>query len=48
VLRAIVEGARTGSTVVMVAHRDRVVEIGDRVVEVVSDDQGGQVRYASA
>jgi ATP-binding cassette subfamily C protein CydD len=43
VLRAIVERARAGATVVVVGHRERVVEIGDRVVEVVSD---GQVRYA--
>jgi ATP-binding cassette, subfamily C, bacterial CydD len=43
VLRAIVERARAGATVVVVGHRDPVVAIGDHVVEVVSD---GQVRYA--
>jgi len=46
VLRSIAERARTGSTVVIVGHRDRVVAVGDRVVEVVSDDLGGQVRHA--
>jgi ATP-binding cassette, subfamily C, bacterial CydD len=34
VLRAIVERASAGATVVVVAHRERVVRIGDRVVEV--------------
>jgi ATP-binding cassette, subfamily C, bacterial CydD len=43
VLRAIVARARTGATVVVVGHRESVLAIGDRVVEVVSDDQ---VRYA--
>jgi ATP-binding cassette, subfamily C, bacterial CydD len=43
VLRAIVERARAGATVVVVGHREPVVAIGDQVVEVVSD---GQVRYA--
>ena len=43
VLRAIVERARAGATVVVVGHRERVVAIGDRVVEVVSD---GEMRYA--
>ena len=43
VLRAIVERARAGATVVVVGHRGPVVAIGDRVVDVVSD---GQVRYA--
>jgi ATP-binding cassette subfamily C protein CydD len=43
VLRAIVERARDGATVVVVGHREPVVAIGDQVVEVVSD---GQVRYA--
>jgi ATP-binding cassette subfamily C protein CydD len=42
VLRAIVERARAGATVVVVGHRERVVAIGDQVVEVVSD---GEVRY---
>jgi len=42
VLRAIVERARAGATVVVVGHRERVVAIGDHVVEVVSD---GEVRY---
>ena len=44
VLRAIVERARGGATVVVVGHREPVVAIGDRVVDVVSD---GQVRYAA-
>ncbi|WP_156166345.1 thiol reductant ABC exporter subunit CydD [Mycobacterium haemophilum] len=43
VLRAIVNRARAGATVVIVGHREHVVAIGDRVVEVVSD---GQARYA--
>jgi ATP-binding cassette, subfamily C, bacterial CydD len=43
VLRALVERARAGATVVVVGHRESVLAIGDRVVEVVSD---GQVRYA--
>ena len=43
VLRAIVERARAGATVVVVGHRESVVAIGDRVIDVVSD---GQVRYA--
>jgi ATP-binding cassette, subfamily C, bacterial CydD len=34
VLRAIVERARAGATVVVVGHRKQVVGIGDRVVEV--------------
>jgi ATP-binding cassette, subfamily C, bacterial CydD len=34
VLRAIVERARAGATVVVVGHRDQVVGIGDQVVEV--------------
>jgi ATP-binding cassette subfamily C protein CydD len=43
VLRAIVERARAGATVVVVGHREPVVAIGDRVVEVAAD---GGVRYA--
>ena len=43
VLRAIVERARGGATVVVVGHRAAVVAIGDRVVEV-SAESG--VRYA--
>jgi ATP-binding cassette, subfamily C, bacterial CydD len=43
VLRAIVERARAGATVVVVGHREPVVAIGDQVVEVVAD---GEVRYA--
>jgi ATP-binding cassette, subfamily C, bacterial CydD len=43
VLRAIVERARAGATVVVVGHRESVVAIGDRVIDVVSD---GQVHYA--
>jgi ATP-binding cassette subfamily C protein CydD len=34
VLQAIAERARTGDTVVIVGHREQVVGIGDRVVEV--------------
>ncbi|GBE67884.1 thiol reductant ABC exporter subunit CydD [Mycobacterium sp. MFM001] len=34
VLRAIVERARAGATVVVVGHREQVVGIGDRVVQV--------------
>jgi ATP-binding cassette subfamily C protein CydD len=45
VLRAIVERARAGATVIVVGHRAPVVAIGDRVIEVVAD-RG--VRYASA
>jgi ATP-binding cassette subfamily C protein CydD len=43
VLRAIVERARSGATVVVVGHRERVLAIGDQVIEVVSD---GEVRDA--
>jgi ATP-binding cassette subfamily C protein CydD len=43
VLRAIVERARAGATVVVVGHRQPVVAIGDQVIEVVSD---GEVRCA--
>jgi ATP-binding cassette subfamily C protein CydD len=35
VLRAIVERARAGATVVVVGHREQVTGIGDRVIEVV-------------
>lgn len=45
VLRAIVERAHAGATVVVVGHREHVVAIGDRVVEVASD---GETRYAPA
>ena len=38
VLRAVVERARAGATVVVVGHRDRVTAIGDGVVHV-----GGEV-----
>ena len=34
VLRAIVERARAGATVVVVGHRDQVVGIGDHIIEV--------------
>ncbi|WP_231985269.1 thiol reductant ABC exporter subunit CydD [Mycobacterium sp. E796] len=44
VLRAIVERARSGATVVVVGHREPVVAIGDRVVEVVAD---AEVRHAA-
>jgi ATP-binding cassette, subfamily C, bacterial CydD len=37
VLRAIVERARAGATVVVVGHRERILAIGDHVVEVTSD-----------
>jgi ATP-binding cassette subfamily C protein CydD len=39
VLRAIVERARAGATVVVVGHRQPVVAIGDHVIEVVSDTE---------
>lgn len=39
VLRAIVERARAGATVVVVGHRQPVVAIGDHVVDVVSDSE---------
>ena len=42
VLRAIVERARAGATVVVVGHREPVVAIGDRVVEVTA---ASGVRY---
>ncbi|BBZ52835.1 thiol reductant ABC exporter subunit CydD [Mycobacterium heidelbergense] len=37
VLRAIVERARGGATVVVVGHREPVIAIGDRVVEVTAE-----------
>jgi ATP-binding cassette subfamily C protein CydD len=37
VLRAVVERARAGATVVLVGHRERVTAIGDRVVHVGGD-----------
>ncbi|MGH3543746.1 MAG: ATP-binding cassette domain-containing protein, partial [Mycobacterium sp.] len=37
VLRAIVERAGTGATVVVVGHRESVLAIGDRVIEVTSE-----------
>ncbi|MGD1241745.1 thiol reductant ABC exporter subunit CydD [Mycobacterium seoulense] len=43
VLRAIVERARAGATVVVVGHREPVLAIGDRVVEVAADSGA---RYA--
>jgi len=43
VLRAIVERARAGATVVVVGHREPVLAIGDRVVGVVAE---GGVRHA--
>ena len=46
VLRAIVERARTGATVVLVGHRERVVAIGDSVVEVVPQRLDEGLRYA--
>ncbi|ORW75226.1 thiol reductant ABC exporter subunit CydD [Mycobacterium saskatchewanense] len=44
VLRAVVERARAGATVVVVGHREPVVAIGDRVVEVAFE---GAVRYVA-
>ncbi|OBG77560.1 thiol reductant ABC exporter subunit CydD [Mycobacterium sp. E3305] len=44
VLRAIVERARAGATVVVVGHREPVLAIGDRVVEVAADSGA---RYAA-
>lgn len=43
-LRAIVERARAGATVIVVGHRDPVLAIGDQIVEVVAH-RG--VRYAA-
>ena len=40
VLQAIAARARAGATVVVVGHRERVVAIGDRVVEVVAGGEG--------
>jgi ATP-binding cassette subfamily C protein CydD len=37
VLRAIVERARAGATVIVVGHRAPVLAIGDRIVEVVAE-----------
>lgn len=45
VLQAIVARARAGATVVVVGHREQVVAIGDRVVDVISDNEA---RYAPA
>lgn len=42
VLRSIVQRASSGATVVVVGHRDPVVAIGDRVIEVVAE---GGIRY---
>lgn len=44
VLRAIVERARAGATVVVVGHREPVLAIGDRVVEVAAESGA---RYAA-
>jgi ATP-binding cassette subfamily C protein CydD len=43
VLQAIAARARSGATVVVVGHRERVLAIGDRVVEVVA---GNEASYA--
>jgi ATP-binding cassette, subfamily C, bacterial CydD len=43
VLRAIVDRARAGATVVVVGHRDDVLEIGDHVIEVAG---AGDVQHA--
>ncbi|WP_278248592.1 thiol reductant ABC exporter subunit CydD [Mycobacterium decipiens] len=37
VLSAVVQRARAGATVLVVAHREQVVAVGDRIVEVASD-----------
>ncbi|OOK77328.1 hypothetical protein BZL29_3335 [Mycobacterium kansasii] len=42
-MRAVVDRARQGVTVVVVGHRAPVVAIGDRVVEVTA---GSEVGYA--
>ena len=44
VLRAIVERARAGATVVVVGHREPVVAIGDHVVEVAADGEAALMR----
>jgi ATP-binding cassette, subfamily C, bacterial CydD len=44
VLRAIVERARAGATVVVVGHRDDVLEIGDDVIEVAGAGDVQHVR----
>ena len=46
VLRAIVERARGGKTVVVVGHRQRVVAIGDQVIEVTAQVRDTEVRHA--
>ncbi|WP_246398800.1 thiol reductant ABC exporter subunit CydD [Mycobacterium vicinigordonae] len=43
VLRAVTACARAGATVVVVGHRERVLAIGDRVIEVVA---ASKARYA--
>lgn len=43
VLQSIVDRARAGATVVVVGHRERVLGIGDRVIEVVRENA---VRHA--
>lgn len=43
VLAAIVERARSGATVVVVGHRESVIAIGDRVIDVTA---ANQVNYA--
>ena len=43
VLRAIVERARAGATVVVVGHREHVVGIADHVIEVAA---AGDVQHA--
>jgi ATP-binding cassette, subfamily C, bacterial CydD len=45
VLRAIVERARAGATVVVVGHREQILAIGDHVVDVTSD---AEVLHAQA
>ncbi len=48
VLQAIVERARAGATVVVVGHRERILAIGDRVIEVAGErlDREEHVRHA--
>jgi ATP-binding cassette, subfamily C, bacterial CydD len=43
VLRAIVARARSGGTAIVVGHRERVVGVGDRVIEVT---RAGDIRHA--
>jgi ATP-binding cassette subfamily C protein CydD len=44
VLRAIVERARAGATVVLVGHREHVIAVGDQVIEVVGAQELSDAR----